>query len=397
MSGPYKRVYIKEDRIPAVLRRHPWVLSSSVAMAESGIANGDVVDVVGPGGQFLARGIYNKKSRIRVRLFAWDAAVSLDAEFWRQAILRAIELRKTLGYLDPEGACRLVFSEGDGLSGLIVDRYGPYLVVQPTALGLAARVSTIVEILKELLQPAGILIRKDPAAAEAEGFEIPEGVIFGEVPPLVTVVEHGVRHKVDLLKGQKTGFYLDQRENRLAAARYLSGKRVLDLYCYTGGFSLTAALVGSAQAIEAVDSSERALQLARQVAEEHSLSQINFVEAEVFPLLEKYVAEGRKFDAVILDPPRFASRRGQITQALRAYHFVNRLAVTLLEPGGILVTCSCSGRVSRTDFLHVLFGVAEKTGRTIQVLEQRGAAPDHPVNVFCPESDYLKCFICRVL
>ncbi|MCS7238645.1 MAG: class I SAM-dependent rRNA methyltransferase [Thermoguttaceae bacterium] len=395
MAG--KRVIIKDDRVPAVLRRHPWVLSSSVMMVESGVGHGDVVDVVTKDGQFLARGIYNKKSRIRVRLYTWDENELLDRDFWRARIVRAVELREQLGYLDPEGACRLVFSEGDALSGLIVDRYGPYLVFQPTAFGLAERLSTFTEIFKEILGPKGILVRKDPAASAAEGFELPEGVLFGEVPEVVTIVEHGIRHRVDLRKGQKTGFYLDQRENRLAAARYLAGRRILDLYCYTGGFSLTAAIRGQARSIEAVDSSDRALQLAREVSSDHGIANIVFLEAEVFPLLEKYVAEGRKFEGVILDPPRFASRRGQIAQALRAYHFVNRLAVSLLEPGGILVSCSCSGRVSRAEFMQVLFGVAEKTGRTIQVLEQRGAAPDHPVNVFCPETDYLKCFICRVI
>lgn len=366
-------------------------------MVETGVSHGDIVDVVTQDGQFLARGIYNRKSRIRVRLYTWDEGVQLDRDFWQARIIQAIELRQRLGYLDPEGACRVVFSEGDSLSGLIVDRYGPYLVFQPTAFGLAERLSLFAEIFRQLLSPKGILVRKDPAASAVEGFDVPEGVLFGEVPDVVTIVEHGIRHKVDLRKGQKTGFYLDQRENRLAAARYLADRTVLDLYCYTGGFSLTAALRGPARWIQAVDSSERALQLARQVSEEHGLRNVEFVEAEVFPLLEKYVSEGRKFEAVVLDPPRFASRRGQIAQALRAYHFVNRLAVSLLEPGGILVTCSCSGRVSRTEFLQVLFGVAEKTGRTLQVLEQRGAAPDHPVNVFCPETDYLKCFICRVI
>ncbi len=397
MSNRKKRVYIKEERVVALVRRHPWVLSTSVAMVEDGIADGDVVDVVSPEGQFLARGIYNKKSRIRVRLYTWDSAVELDHAFWKEKIRTAIELREVLGYMASDGACRLIFSEGDGLSGLIVDRYGPYLVIQPTALGLGKRLPIFVEIFQELLRPAGIVVRKEPTSAGAEGFDLPEGVVCGEVPPLVMIAEHGIRHKVDLHKGQKTGFYLDQRENRLAAARYLRGRRVLDLYCYTGGFSLTAAALGGAESIEAVDSSERAIALAREGARENSIECVRFSQTEVFPLLETYVSQGRKFDAVVLDPPRFASRRGQIAQALRAYHFINRLAVMLLEPGGILVSCSCSGRVSRTEFLQVLFGVAEKTGRTIQVLEQRGAAPDHPVNVFCPETDYLKCFICRIL
>lgn len=392
-----KKVVIKDDRVAAVLRRHPWVLSSSVSMVEPGIANGEVVDVVSKDGEFLARGIYNKESRIWVRLYTWASDRSLDEDFWREKLSQAIDLREKLGYLDPEGACRLVFSEGDGLSGLIVDRYGPYLVVQPTALGIAERLSTFTKLLVQLINPRGVLVRKDPSAAEVEGFSLDSAVAVGEVPEVVTIQEHGLHHKVDLRSGQKTGFYLDQRENRLAAARYLRGRRVLDLYCYTGGFSLAALILGKATSVEGVDSSERAIRLARETCSEHNLSNASFLEAEVFSLLEKYVAEGRRYDAIILDPPRFASRRGQIAEALRAYHFVNRMAVQLLEPGGILITCSCSGRVTRADFLRVLFGVAEKTGRTLQVLEQRGAAPDHPVNVFCPETDYLKCFICRVL
>jgi 23S rRNA (cytosine1962-C5)-methyltransferase len=392
-----KKVVIKDDRVPAVLRRHPWVLSSSISMVEPGIANGEVVDVVSKDGQFLARGIYNKESRIRVRLYTWVNDQPLDEDFWRERLSRAIELRERLGYMDPQGACRLVFSEGDEVSGLIVDRYGPYLVLQPTALGIAERLSTFIKILVQLTNPQGVLVRKDPSAAEVEGFSLETGVVMGEVPEVVTIQEHGIRHKVDLRGGQKTGFYLDQRENRLAAGRYLAGCRVLDLYCYTGGFSLAALLLGKAASVEGVDSSEKALRLARETCSEYNLANASFVEAEVFSLLEKYAAENRRYEAVILDPPRFASRRGQIAEALRAYHFVNRMAVQLLEPGGILITCSCSGRVSRADFLRVLFGVAEKTGRAIQVLEQRGAAPDHPLNVFCPETDYLKCCICRVL
>jgi 23S rRNA (cytosine1962-C5)-methyltransferase len=212
----------------------------------------------------------------------------------------------------------------------------------------------------------------------------------------VFIEEHGLRYGVDLLAGQKTGFYLDQRENRRAASAYLRGRQVLDLFCYSGGFSLTASRLGAAREVLGVDTSEKAVALARANAELNGVTNALFEQGDGFQVLDDFLAAGRRFDAIVLDPPKFTRTRQSVNDALRAYHRLNRVAADLLNPDGILVTCSCSGSVTREDFLQMLAVVAQKCGRDIQVLEQRGASPDHPVSATCPESEYLKCFICRV-
>lgn len=377
--------------------RHPWVLAKSIVPPERPPADGEEVDLVTADGAWIARGLWNGASHIRVRLYTWSRTQRLDDDFWRARIESAIGLRRQIGYDDPAGAARLVFSEADGLSGLIVDRYGRHLVVQVTARAMAVRRERIVALLAELAEPAGIVVRTDRKIAAAEGMEPREGLAWGEPPPaVVPIVEHGIRYEVDLGEGQKTGYYLDQRENHAAAARYLDARRVLDMFCYAGGFSLAALRLGRAAEVLAYDGSQRAVDLARRTAAENGIAGARFEVGEAFATLEALRAGGERFGAVILDPPRFAGSRTSIDQALRAYHRLNRLGVDLLEPGGILVTCSCSGRVTRDDFRRMLSGVAQKTRRNLQVLEDRGAAPDHPVQVTVPETEYLKCLVCRV-
>lgn len=392
------QVVLKPRKARPFFGRHPWVLDSAVDRIEGDAADGDVVDLVSDKGKFIARGILNTRSRIRVRLYTWRGDETLDEAFWRRRLTAALELRRALGYLDPQGAARLVFSEGDNLSGLIVDRYADYLVVQVSAAAMAARLPLLLSMLGELVQPRGILVRSDPAVRNAEGLQIDEGFAWGEGPDgPVIVTDGGVRYQVDLVQGQKTGLYLDQRENRRAAARYFRDRTVLDVFCYTGGFSLTASALGKAARVLGIDSSRRAIALAQRNAALNGVAHVEFETAEAFEALETRLYAGQTFGGVVLDPPKFAGSRRGLTEALRAYHWLNRLAVELLEPGGILVTCSCSGHVSREDFLAMLLGVAQQTGRDLHVLEQRGAAPDHPVMVTCPESDYLKCIICRVI
>ena len=297
-----------------------------------------------------------------------------------------------------QGAARLVFSEGDGLSGLIVDRYADFLAVQVTALAMAVRLPQIAAMLVELTGPQGIMIRTERGVSRAEGIELRDGPYWGIMPdgPLV-IVDHGLQYELDLAEGQKTGFYLDQRENRAAAARYFRDRRVLDMFCYSGGFSLAAAALGGAREVLGVDTSQKAVALAEANARRNGIANVQFQCGDGFETLETLLRSGQRFGGVVLDPPKFARSRSASDEALRAYHWLNRLGVALLEPGGILVTCSCSGHVSREDFLYMLVGVSQQTGRTIQVLEQRGASPDHPINAACLESEYLKCFICRVL
>jgi len=377
--------------------RHPWVFDTAVERVEGEAADGDVVELVTDKRKFIARGIINSQSRLRVRLYTWEPGQALDESFWRARLQQAIAFRRQLGLDDPAQAARLVFSESDGLSGLVVDRYARHLVVQLNALAMAVRQDLLSRLLVELLQPESITFRSEAGIAKAEGMTPPQGTVFGTLPEgPVFIDEHGLRYGVDLATGQKTGFYLDQRDNRRAAAAYLKGRRVLDMFCFTGAFSLAASRLGEAQEVLGIDSSERAVALARANAELNSIANVRFEQQDCFQALEALRDAGRKFDAVILDPPKFTRTRQSVNEALRAYHRINRLAVELLETDGILVTCSCSGSVTREDFLLMLSGVAQKSGCEIQVLEQRGAAPDHPTSATCLETEYLKCFICRV-
>jgi 23S rRNA (cytosine1962-C5)-methyltransferase len=391
------QVVLKPRKARPFYGRHPWVLDSAIDRIEADPADGDVVELVSDKGAFIARGVFNSRSRIQVRLYTWNAAEQLDDGFWRRRLEAALKLRSDLGYDDPEGAARLVFSEGDGLSGLIVDRYANYLAIQVTALAMAVRLPQIIPMLVELTHPQAVLTRSERDIVRAEGFDLPAGPAWGCAPEgPVLVRDHGLLYAVDLVQGQKTGLYLDQRENRQAAARYLRGRRVLDMFCYTGGFGLAAAALGGAQEVLGVDSSQKAIAHAQDNAARNGLHNVRFEAGEAFETLGALVSAGERFGGVVLDPPKFARSRGAVDEALRAYHRLNRLGIELLEPGGILVTCSCSGHVAREDFLLMLSGVAQQTRRDMQVLEQRGAAPDHPVAATCLETEYLKCFICRV-
>jgi 23S rRNA (cytosine1962-C5)-methyltransferase len=391
------QVFLKPRKARPFYARHPWVLDSAIDRIDGTAADGDVVDLFSDKGKFVARGIFNGRSRIRVRLYTWNGGELLDDAFWRRRLEAAIGFRRQLGYDDPQGAARLIFSEGDGLSGLVVDRYADYLAIQVTALAMAVRLPQIVPMLVELTQPRGIVLRTERGISRIEGIDLRDGPHWGEMPdgPLV-VVDHGLRYELDLAEGQKTGLYLDQRENRVAAARYFRGRRVLDMFCYSGGFALAASALGGAREVLGVDTSQRAVDLAAANARRNGLNNVHFQRGDGFQTMESLVESGERFGAVVLDPPKFARSRRAVDEALRAYHWLNRLGVGLLEPGGILVTCSCSGHVTREDFLYMLVGVAQHTGRDIQILEQRGASPDHPVSATCLESEYLKCFVCRV-
>lgn len=392
------RIILKPRKSRTFLNRHPWVLDTSIDRIEGSPLDGDEVDLISEKGRFVARGLYNGRSRIRVRLYSWAQGEPIDESFWRRRLEMALRLRTLLGYDDPQGAARMVFSEGDGLSGLIVDRYAEHLVVQVTSLGVAQRLGQIVPLLVELVNPRGIVVRTERGMARTEGIELSEGLHWGQLPggPLV-ISDRGLRYQVDLTEGQKTGFYLDQKENRRAAAGYLRDRRVLDMFCYNGGFSLAASAWGGARECLGFDSSQKAVDQARANAALNGINNTAFETGDGFKVLESFVSAGERFGAVILDPPKFVHTRSAFEDAMRAYHWLNRLAMLLLEPGGVLVTCSCSGLVTREDFFNMLLGAAQQTGRPVQVLEQRGASPDHPVAVSCPESEYLKCFICRVV
>jgi len=391
-----KQVILKPRKAGPFYARHPWVLASAVAHVEGEPADGEVVGLLSDKGKFIARGVYNSRSRIRVRLYSWNQAEEIDEVFWRRRLEAAIRLREQLGYNQPQEAARLVFSEGDNLSGLVVDRYAEFLVVQITALAMAQRLPQIAPMLVDLTRPKGIFVRTEQNVCRAEGIELQEGLYWGEPPPgPVIIEEHGLGYEMELAKGQKTGFYLDQRENRLAAARYFRNRRVLDMFCYCGGFGLTAAALGAREVL-GIDISREAVALAEANAARNHLSNVRFQRGRAFQTLQALLDAGERFGGVVLDPPKFARSRRTVKEALQAYHWLNRLAIGLLEADGILVTCCCSGHVGREDFFKMLIGVAQQTGREIQILEQRGAAPDHPLNTACLDTEYLKCFICRV-
>lgn len=395
---PTATVILKPRRARPFFGRHPWVLESAIDKVEGDPGEGDVVDLMTHDGTFVARGLYNPKSRIRVRLLVFDSAVPIDDALFEARLASAVALRESLGLMEKTGACRLVNSEGDDLSGLIVDRYGEYLAVQVTALALLPRLDFFCDRLEKYVPARGMLLRgAERGLAKLEGLELADRVIRGTAPdgPLF-VSEHGLTFGIDLTEGQKTGYYLDQRDNRQAAARYAHGRRVLDMFCYSGGFALACCITGGARSVLAVDSSAKATALAKANAELNGAANIEVDTSDAFEKLDVLAAAGERFGMVVLDPPKFARSRATVEDALRAYHRINRRACDLLEPGGILVTCTCSGSVTRDEFLEMLSGVAQRTGRSIQLLEVRGAAPDHPVSASCLEGEYLTCVIARV-
>ncbi|MFN8476694.1 MAG: class I SAM-dependent methyltransferase [Kouleothrix sp.] len=381
-----------------VQQRHPWVFSGAVARVQGYVGRGDVVDVCDASGEWLARGTWSSGSQIRARLFTWNADEPIDEALFRRRLERALATRAWLGYSGEDTACRLVYAESDGLPGLIVDRYGAYLAVQLLTQGMAARAELITGLLAELVQPRGIYERSDPDMREKEGLPPGEGVLWGEPPPeqITTRQPGGLVFLADLRAGQKTGAYLDQAQNRVRVAAYCAGRDVLDCFCYTGGFSVAAARAGAAH-ILAADTSAPALAMLEANLAANAVGGVEPVEADVFKLLRQYRYEGRLFDVIILDPPKFAHAQNQIERATRGYKDINLIAMQLLRPGGVLATFSCSGLVSADLFQKVVFGAALDAQRDVQIIERLTQAPDHPVLLTFPEGEYLKGFICRVL
>ncbi|HTI51287.1 MAG TPA: class I SAM-dependent rRNA methyltransferase [Planctomycetaceae bacterium] len=392
------QVVLKSRRAQPFFGRHPWVFSGAIARVASEPAPGAEVALVTDRGEFVARGLFNPLSNIQVRLYSWDADRPLDEEFWSARLDSAIRLRRdVLGLCGPDTASRIVFSEADALSGLIVDRYGDWLLVQFTSLALAARRDLLVRLLVEKLKPAGVWLRTEKGIREAEGLEIADGLLTGQEPPRpLFISEHGLRYGLDVVEGQKTGFFLDQRDNRHAFVRYVRGGRVLDLCCYSGGFAMNALRHGNAREVLAIDVSEPALALARANVEANGLAaNIRFEKSDAFKALEKLRDAGERFDLIVLDPPKLARHSRGVAEALRGYHSLNRMALEVLEADGTLVTCSCTGHVSREMFAGMLAEAAASAKRPLQILEARGPSPDHPTSVHCIETNYLKCYICR--
>lgn len=391
-------VILRPDREKPVIQRHPWVFSGGIGDVQGQPNSGDVVEVIAADGRWLARGFWSAESQIRVRLAGWRQDQPLDEAWLRAALQRAIAGRAALITSDMT-ACRLVFSESDGIPGLIVDRYGRYLTVQLSTQALAQRAELVFDLLEELLQPLGIYERDDADARRREGLPPTDGLRRGQLPPpdlQVQPIGNGRPLRVDLVHGQKTGIYLDQVLNHQRVAAYCAGADVLDCFSYSGGFAIAAAMAGAA-ALTLVDASAAALDTAAaQLAELPQQPPHDLIEDDVFQVLRRLRARGRSFDVIILDPPKFAHSHAHIDRATHGYKDINLIAMQLLKPGGILATFSCSGLVSPDLFQKVLFGAALDAGRPVQMIEKLGHAPDHPILLSFPEGEYLKGAICRV-
>jgi 23S rRNA (cytosine1962-C5)-methyltransferase len=395
MPETYPEVKLRGGRERQIVEGHPWIFSGAVAVHPSGVEPGGIVDVLDGSGKFVARGYYNPESSIPVRVLSRDQDGRVDESFLRDRLRSSFELRKNWLNGKTTNAYRMIHGESDFLPGLIVDRYDDFLVVQFHTLGMERLKDTIVSLLQELIGPTGIYERSDVGTRRAEGLDtFPTGLVSGEEPPeLVEIFENRVRFWVDVRKGQKTGFFLDQRENRLAGRSFSSGREVLNCFSYSGGFSVYAAL-GKASRVVSVDVSEAAVDLARQNLE------LNRLDPEAHPCLAENVfdflkackKEKQLFDMVIVDPPAFVKTKAALKSATRAYISLNRKAIEVLRPGGVLVSASCSTQVDYEAFSSILRHAAAATRRELQIVKSHLSAVDHPVSATFPEGRYLKCF-----
>ncbi len=375
---------------------HLWIYRSDVT-GRPKVETGSVVRVVDNRGRFIARAHFGAESEITLRLIS-NEDVEIDREFWRRRLLAAADWRRRI--VDDTDAYRLVHSEGDYLPGLIVDRYGDCLVLQTLTRGMDALKSMWVELLVEEFKPRLIVERNDAKVRQLEGLPMVNSVLYPQPPEggttneLLTITENGIKFQVDLLEGQKTGAFLDQRENRAAAANYASG-RGLDCFSFHGSFALH--LASDCETVTAIDISEPAIERASRNAEMNGITNIEFLAANVFDKLRDYDDTGERFDTIVLDPPAFAKNRGSVEGALRGYKEINLRALRILNPGGVLVTCSCSYHVGEELFMEVLTEAARDAGRQIQIIEKRTQGRDHPILLTVPETHYLKCVVLRVM
>lgn len=401
MDSQAPRLILEEGREKPVLNKHPWIFSGSIANTEGAEPRpGDTVEVLDANQEWLARGYYNPMSQIRVRILTWQKDEPIDRDFWRRRLLEAAE-RRSLFRLEPETtAYRVINAEADGLPGLVVDKYTDYLVVQCLTLGIDQRKEQIAQILVELFNPNGILERSDVNIRKKEGLSKVVSVLAGEgPPPQLQVLENGIKMNADLYQGHKTGLYLDQRDNRKSICHtdLVKDREILNVFAYTGGFSLYAAHNGAGP----ITSVEVSAQLLNQIEENLRINQLDrsedsYISGDAFQVLRQMRNKDQKFDFIILDPPKFAHHKRDISAACRGYKDINLLALGLLRPNGLLATFSCSGAISQELFQKVLFGAASDAERNVQIIRYLYQASDHPVLLSFPESFYLKGFLCRV-
>jgi 23S rRNA (cytosine1962-C5)-methyltransferase len=388
---------LKAGREKSLRRRHPWVFSGAVERVEGEPEPGATVRIVSDSGEFLAHAAYSPRSQIRLRVWTFAEQAVIDASFIERRLAAAIEARRALGLLE-QSACRIAFAESDGLPGLIVDRYGSYLVCQFLAAGVELWRDAIVAGLEKLLSPRGIYERSEASARRKEGLPSRRGVLSGEAPPgRIDLDENGLVELVDVGEGQKTGAYLDQRVNRKRVAAYAKGAEVLDAYAHSGGFALSC-LASGARAATLIDSSASALELAREQAARNGFGdRCQRRDGDVPTELRRDRAEGRSYDLVVLDPPKFVHTDKQIQAGSRAYKDINRLGSELVRPGGVLATFSCSGHVDAALFQKIVAGAVLDAGRDAQILERLCQPADHPIGIHFPEAEYLKGLVLRIL
>ncbi|MER3522681.1 MAG: class I SAM-dependent rRNA methyltransferase [Ignavibacteria bacterium] len=380
----------KEDR--RIIAGHPWAFSNEVRELRGDPQAGDVVELRSAGGKFLGVGFYNPHSLIAFRMLSREA-IECSAEFFTTRIEQALDLRRRLY---PESATfRLVHGESDFLPGMVVDKFNNFISLQTYSYGMDIRLPMICDVLESLLHPQGIVERNESPLRSLEGLPIKKAVLRGSVEPTI-IDDCGVRYRVNVVEGQKTGFFLDQRENRVAVRRYCKDADVLDCFCNEGGFALHA-LRGGARSVFAIDASADAIAQARENAALNGLHRIQFEHEDVFDALKRLAAEERKFDVVILDPPSFTKTKKHVQQAKQGYKELHSLALRVLHRGGILATASCSHHILPEVFLTIIDGTARKMNRTLQLLDWRSAAPDHPILPQVPETRYLKFGIFRAL
>lgn len=400
----YPRIILHAQRDVSVRRRHPWLFSGAIARVEGKPEPGALVAVHSFDGAFLAWGHYSAASQIRARLFAWGDAdfVPEMPEFWRARLERAIAARQPLLADGTTTACRLVNAESDHIPGLVVDRYGNVVVVQYLSAGTDARRELFNELLVELLHPATLYERSDVDVREKERLTPREGLLYGEEPPdVVEILENGLRFGVDVRHGHKTGFYLDQRDNRALvrdAVAQRNAPTVLNTFSYTGGFAVYA-LAGGASAVTNVDTSAEALRMGQENLARNGCAAANVedIEGDAFTVLRELHSQKRTFNIVILDPPKFAFTQGDVQRAARGYKDINMQALRLLNPGGLLFTFSCSGAISADLFQKIVFGAALDVKRDAQIVGRMTQSSDHPVALTFPEGEYLKGLICRIV
>jgi 23S rRNA (cytosine1962-C5)-methyltransferase len=391
-------IRLKRDKDRSLRRRHPWVFSGAIASVEGSPAAGDVVAIHDADDRFIAWGYYNTASKIQARVLDWQKSATIDDEWWRRRLLGAVGARDREPSLRDATACRLVFSEVDGLPGLIVDRYGAFVVTQCLTAGIERVRPLLYDLLEEIVRPEGIFDRSDAETRTLEGLEPVSGPARGASPEgLVGVREGASAFLIDIAKGHKTGFYLDQRENRAIVSGYAAGRDVLDLFSYTGAFAVCA-LRGGARHVTLVESSAEAIAVARRNLEVNEIdpSRFEIVQGNAFEMVRAFRNQGRRFGMVICDPPKLAQTKTHLANAERAYKDINLVAMGVLEPDGLLATFSCSGAVGVEHFSRIVAWASIDAHRDVQIVRRLAQAADHPINPCFPESEYLKGVLCRV-